>query len=999
MNVNFESAYSTLNPRQRQAVDTIEGPVMVIAGPGTGKTQILTLRVAQILLKTQVNPENILALTFTENATAEMKERLSGLIGHEAFKVQINTFHGFCNELIQKYFDIFHHLASYIPISELEEIQIIQEIIESHSYVYLRPQGDPTYYYRPIRSAISSLKKEGISPSQFKKAVGEWKQDFEKRDDLINLKGKYKGKMKGAAIDEMKHIEKNREFAEVFEIYEKTIKEKKLYDFNDMILEVVNAFKRNEQFLSQIRETYQYILIDEHQDTNNAQNTVIEYICSLDDFPNLFVVGDEKQSIFRFQGASLENFLYFQKTFPRATLIYLDENYRSTQKILDSAHALIQNNLQSISTKTHLNANAAYPEVGIILTKYANPSQELFEIATSIDTLHTKDKIPYDHIAVLVRKNADLLSMASVLTKSNIPYIISTDESLFSDKYIQKIISLLKALFFVGEDAFLSRILLMDIFNLDPLDIFHVIKDAHKNKIPLWDYIKTLTSPDDLVSAFNKLIAWKKQSENMAIDEFFITLIHESGIMEQILKEQDSLSILEKLHVLYEDIKLLQRKDHALSLQNYLIYLDLLEEHAIAPQVKIAQRKTGSVFISTAHKAKGLEFGYVFIPKSTDSYWGKPRGQSSLLHIPWKYLSRVELLEKKEDAIEEERRLFYVALTRAKKQILLSYSLLNEEGKDQLLSRFIFEIPENLIEKKSVEELPRATEQRIISSLSLKNPSSLAFNKKDMQEYIKNLFIHNGVSVSALNNFITCPWKYLFRNLIRLPDVRGYYLLLGTAVHENIREYISQLKNKRTMSEDELLTYFKESIAHFSASEKDLRTLEEKGSLILRSYYQKRMKGWDTNRESELIIPNLYLETDISINGKIDMIELKKNHEVVVYDFKTGKAKSRNELLGTTKKENKDYYRQLVFYKLLLTLYKKGQYKMTEGVIEFVESALEGDIKNESFVIEDSEVEELKESIREMKNSILNLSFWDNRCDDKDCEYCDLREHFYRPLE
>jgi len=709
-------------------------------------------------------------------------------------------------------------------------------------------------------------------------------------------------------------------------------------------------------------------------------------------------VGDEKQSIFRFQGASLENFLYFQKTFSRATLIQLDENYRSTQTILDSAHALIQHNAQSISAKTHLNANAVYPDVGITLTKYANSSQESFEIATSIENLHEK-KTPYDQVAVLVRKNKDLLAMASVLAKRNIPYIISTDESLFSDRYIQKIISLLKALFFVGEDTYLSRILLMDIFNLDPLAVFHVIKDANKSKVPLWEYIKTLSSPDELMSTFNKLIAWKKQSENKAIDEFFITLIHESGVMEQILKEQDSLSILEKLHVLYEDIKQLQQKNHKLSLEEYLIYLGLLEEHAIAPQVKIAQRKTGSVFISTAHKAKGLEFEHVFIPKTTDSYWGNPRGQSSLIHIPWKYLSRVDQLEKKEDAIEEERRLFYVALTRAKKQIFLSYGAQNDGGKDQLVSRFVFEIPETLIEKKSVAELPLDTKKRIVLTLSPQKPASKTFNKSEMQEYIKNLFIHNGVSVSALNNFISCPWKYLFRNLIRLPDVRGYYLLLGTAVHENIREYILQLKNKKTMSEEQLLAHFKESIALFSASEKDLKTLEEKGSLILSSYYRKRMKDWDGNRESELVIPNIFLEQDISINGKIDMIELKKKNEVVVYDFKTGKAKSRNDLLGLTKKENKDYYRQLVFYKLLLSLYKKGQYKMTKGVIEFVESAVDGDIKNESFTIEDSEVKELIATIREMKDSILNLSFWDTRCEDKDCEYCKLRSHFYRPLD
>ncbi|MCX6730755.1 MAG: PD-(D/E)XK nuclease family protein [Candidatus Roizmanbacteria bacterium] len=205
-------------------------------------------------------------------------------------------------------------------------------------------------------------------------------------------------------------------------------------------------------------------------------------------------------------------------------------------------------------------------------------------------------------------------------------------------------------------------------------------------------------------------------------------------------------------------------------------------------------------------------------------------------------------------------------------------------------------------------------------------------------------------------------------------------------------------KNNNVWDEEKLLQYFMESTKNYSASEKDLIALTEKGSKIIGSYYQKRMKQWDGNRESELVVPNIYLDVDISINGKIDMIELKKNHEVIVYDFKTGKAKSRNALLGATQAKNKDYYRQLVFYKLLLSLYKKGQYKMNTGVIEFVESAVDGDVKSESFTIEESEVKELIQQIHAMRDSILNLTFWDSTCEDKDCEYCRLRSHFYRPL-
>lgn len=997
MSSSFQKSYGLLNIMQRKAVDAIEGPVMVIAGPGTGKTQILTLRIANILLKTQVNPENILALTFTENAAAEMKERLAELIGPEAFKININTFHGFCNELIQKHFDVFHHLASYLPISTLEEIQMIQEIIESETFVYLRPQGDPAYYFHPIRSAISSLKKEGVNPTHFKNAVEEWKRDFEKRDDLIHTKGKYKGKMKGFAMDEIKNIEKNRELAHVFEVYQQKMQANKLYDFNDMIIEVVSAFKRNSDFLSQIRETYQYILVDEHQDTNNAQNTIIEYICNIDDFPNLFVVGDEKQSIFRFQGASLENFLYFQKAFPQATLITLADNYRSTQKILDTARAVIQNNSHSISGGTLLTAHASYPEAAIQLMKYSNPHQELSEVAHSIAKLQ-KEGVSLHHISVILRKNADLLTLASVLEKNTIPALISTDESIFSDIYIQKILSLLKAIYFLGDDTYFSKALLMDIFEVNALDVFMYIQNANKSKQTLMAYLKDGAAPPVLINTGKQLLDWKKRSENESIDEFFIKILHESGLMERILKEYNSLSILEKLHVMYEDIKELQRKDHTLSLKEYLEYLELLEVHAIAPHVKISKRKVGSVFLTTAHKAKGLEFEYVFIPKTTDSYWGSTRGQSSLIHLPWRYLSRAGVEQEKESIVEEERRLFYVALTRAKKQLFLSYSAQNEEGKEQMLSRFIFEIPEEYIDKKSSVELPFSVKERIITQLSPHKQLPTAFNREEMQEYISSQFIKNGISVSALNNFLTCPWRYIFRNLIRLPDIRGYYLLLGTAIHESIGNYISSLKKGVIWTEEDLTRNFNESISHYSASEKDIRALLEKGSQIIRAYYLRRMREWGNNRESELVIPNIYLDTGISINGKIDMIEFTKKNEVIVYDFKTGKAKSRNSLLGETQAQNKDYFRQLVFYKLLLSLYKKGQYNMVEGRIEFVESALLGDVKSESFVIDDSEVIKLTQEIRAMRDSLLTLSFWDTRCNDKECEYCRLRSHFYRPL-
>ncbi len=996
---SFSEVYKTLNPEQKKAVDLIEGPVMVIAGPGTGKTQILTLRIANILLETQANPENILALTFTENATAEMKERLGLLIGPDAFRVHINTFHGFCNELIQKHFDIFHHLASYLPISDLEEIELIQELIESESYEFLRPSGDPSHFFRPISQAIGSLKKEGIVPSTFLSSIEQWQKDFEKRDDLINTKGKYKGKMKGFALDEIKRIRKSKELAHLYGLYQTRMKEKRYYDFNDMIIEVIRALQTNEEFLAQVRETYQYILVDEHQDTNNSQNTIIEYLCTLDDFPNLFVVGDEKQSIFRFQGASLENFLYFQKTFPRAALIYLQENYRSTQRILNASGDFIRHNSESISSNTKLTAHAKHTDVIIEMDEYSNPSSEWVAIIQTIKKLKTEDAIPYDEMAILVRKNEDVLLLASLCEKYNIPTYVSTEESIFADFFIQKIIRLLYAIQSVGSDSEFAHVLLMDIFGGDPLEIFDSLNTAKKLHQSLWEYLGSKQAPKTLSDIRNKIIAWKVLSENEPLDSFFISLLNDSGLMKKILRETSAVSLLEKVSVLYEDIKQLQRKNHSLFLEDYVNYLRLLEEHRLTPTSQVIKQRQGRVFISTVHKAKGLEFTAVFIPQMNDNNWGGHKGHQTLLSIPWTYLSRIAMKKENDtEKIEEERRLFYVALTRAKKYVFLSRSTTNEEGKSLLGSRFLLEISSEYIHSKIKMESPSETKEKLQMLLSHTKKEDKTYNKEELKEYFQYEFTHSGISVSALNNFISCPWKYVFRNLIHLPDVRGYNLLLGTAVHETIREFIFSLRQKKLMDIKELMMGYDTIVDSFSANDKDIENIKKKGTEILPAYYEKRMKGWDEKRESEVIIPNLPLDSDVLINGKIDMIEHKKGNDVVVYDFKTGKVRSRNEILGLTKNNDKGYYRQLVFYQLLLSLFKKGQLHMIEGVMEFVESAEKGEIRQEAFVITDDDVKELKESIHQMKESILTLSFWDSRCEDKDCEYCMLREHFYRPL-
>ena len=264
-----------------------------------------------------------MALTFSGSAAFEMRNRLVEIIGTPAFRVEIATFHSFSNDVIKNYPDEFSQLLSSENITETQQIELLEKLIETLNLKLLRPFGDPLYYLKDILGAINDLKKEGVFPKKLRDGIENQKKDFEKIDDLYHGKGKYKGEMKGKYVDIKKDIEKLEEFLLVFDSYQKALAAGKKYDFNDMLLEVVKALESNKSLLLRLQEKYQYILVDEHQDTNAAQNKLIELLLNFYENPNIFVVGDEKQAIYRFAGASLENFLYFRKIYPAVKLINL----------------------------------------------------------------------------------------------------------------------------------------------------------------------------------------------------------------------------------------------------------------------------------------------------------------------------------------------------------------------------------------------------------------------------------------------------------------------------------------------------------------------------------------------------------------------------------------------------------------------------------------------------------------------------------------------------
>src|SRR3984957_10695755 len=314
---SFEERYKNLNDEQREAVDTLTGPVMVIAGPGTGKTEILTMRIANIRRTTKTPAEKILALTFTESGAVSMRRRLAELIGQDAYRVEISTFHGFANRIIRDFADYFPDIIGAMSITEIDQVGILRHLIDTLDLTKLRPFGDTYYYLRDILRALGELKQQGVSPSAFARIAAEEKETFYANPDLYNTSGKYEGKMKGKYDAGAKRIEKNLELVGVYEAYQAALRAAKQYDYSDMIMYVALALEEKEDLRRVLQDAYDYFLVDKHQDTNDAQNKIIEMLAdgesvipssSRDLGPNLFVVGDEKQAIFRFQGASLENF-------------------------------------------------------------------------------------------------------------------------------------------------------------------------------------------------------------------------------------------------------------------------------------------------------------------------------------------------------------------------------------------------------------------------------------------------------------------------------------------------------------------------------------------------------------------------------------------------------------------------------------------------------------------------------------------------------------------
>ena len=725
----FEKIYKSLNKNQREAVEAVEGPVMVLAGPGTGKTQILTARIANILLKTDVNPSNILALTFTESGAYEMQRRLIDMIGETAYYINISTFHAFCSDIIKNNPEEFVLSQDLEPLSELERIQIFREIIDENDFELIKPFGAKYYYVSALIKNIQDLKRESVDS---KELLAKIKKD----KDLTE-----------------KEAEKTKELAKVFELYQKKLKEKERYDFEDMINLVVAKFEKDEDFLRKYQEKFQYILVDEFQDTNSAQNEVIMLLAKFwGEQANIFVVGDDEQSIYRFQGASLENFYLFLKQFPKSLIVTLNDNYRSTQLILDASRAVIAHNEQWVekiiklpsSFQRRLRAvlSSSFsirgypleiparqrPEPQAMAGGRENPSDDkrdkrqnisgdqieirnfrnnLFEnmwLTEKIKEL-TKSGVPASQICVLYRNNSDAFDLRDILKKEQIAFQTEGGDDLLSDLYIKQLLYLFKVLIDLktkNEDVDLFTLLNYDFLKFDKLDVLKLARFASQNKINMFDALSMLKekpeSPnlrdsEHLLRFSEMMVEFLHEENNVSFGEFFEHVLNKSGFLDFVLRLPNSIEILGKINSFFAEVKKLNRQDHDLNLELFFENIKLLQEHNISLTQSTKLIESDVVNLMTAHRAKGKEFEHVFLIKFVDKKWGNNR-ERELIKLPQNLLATQAILKKEKN--EDERRLFYVSLTRAKRGVYITYAneyQNSENNKQRNPSLFKEELP------------------------------------------------------------------------------------------------------------------------------------------------------------------------------------------------------------------------------------------------------------------------------------------------------------------
>ncbi len=1017
MNKVFNNRLSRLNSDQIKAVNTINWPVLVIAGPWTWKTEIIAMRIANILLKAwDVLPNNILALTFTDSGVYAIKQRLLEIIWVDSYQVSVHTFHSFCNEVIWSFTEKFLFARNLSQIDDFEKIQILKWIIDNWKYNHLTTFWNKYYYVPYIIKAISDLKREDVSVKWFEDLIENESNNF--KSGLTYNKKTWVRLKKWDKLE--KNIFKLLELLDVYSKYQETIKIDWKYDFEDMILFVVNKFKSDSDLLAFFQEKYQYILIDEYQDTNSAQNEIVMLLTSyaFEQSPNVFAVWDDDQSIYRFQWACVENILFFEQHFKDLEKIVLKQNYRSTQEILDWSYSLIGHGIVRLENfdsniEKSLKSNSGVWDK-ILLNESENDQEEKVFILKEIKSLlSTWAKL--DEIAIFLRSNAEVEQVASFLIKNKIDVNFSWGENVLISKFVQIIIDYLKIIDNPFNDEALYYTMSLPFTWIGQIDLYkisnHLSNINHSLKWPK-HYFDIITNDEVLdkldLSKREKIddfVALIEQFKIILAKEtfykFFEFFLKKSWVLDFVMSEW-SISALNKINTLFNKIKSFNQIDQNLKIKGFLEIIDTFQQFWIKIGETWFETALSWVNIMTAHKSKGLEFNYCFILSCVDKKWGNRRSFDKI-KLPMfpsfddkKSINTNDFLELSSAKLlnEEERRLFFVAITRSKKRCYISFSkkIISEISEKQVVpSQFISEIWLDNFKKCNFVLNIEDQENYFMNNFS---PISNIDNASE-EEYLKLWLIDFKLSFTSFSVYLDCPLRFKNKYLLKIPEAKNKAMVLWTAFHKALERYFLHFKNNW-----DLLSY--KAICDFfdAALLKEVLTIDESNEIKeiwyewLKWYLEEYKQDFEKPLWVELSFyaRNVRLD-DAILTWKIDKIELINDwsnwilKSVRVIDYKTWRIKSENEVLWNTATSDWKIKKQLVFYKILTSLDHdfSSKYVMKEWEIDFVEWR-DWKYKKIRIWIESDEVDEMKMQIVDVYKSIQNLKFdW---CWKQTCECC-----------
>ncbi len=1029
-NEKFLEALARLNPGQLDAVNQVDGPVLVVAGPGTGKTQILAARIGKILLETDTKAHEILCLTYTEAGVVAMRKRLFDFIGPEAYRVNIYTFHAFCNDIIQDNLDYFGR-NSLEAISDLDSVILLRQLIDEFpiDHPLKRFSSDPYLDLVRLKRLFSVMKQEHWDEDFIKAKVAEYLDDLPNREEYrykrANSKtGAKAGDLKQKGIDAQQEVMKKllagvAEFAR----FDAKMKNKGFYDYDDMILWVLNAFRNDEDILRKYQERYQYILVDEFQDTSGSQSDLLKLLLNFWDTPNVFVVGDDDQSVFRFQGANMKNIVDFAGDYVQTLkTIVLKENYRSNQHILDVSRVLIGNNNERLTSQLKLDKNleAAHPRfkelaVAPVICEYENPAQEIVGVANQIRDL-IEQGTDAAEIAVIYRNHSQVEELLRYLDTRKIAVNTRRKINILALPFGEKIINILRYLAMeldtpYSGDELLFEIMHYDFFAIPPIEIAKasvaVSTENYKNsnkgepKTSLRRYISEIKAPTQ-ASLFDapkgqemKLLATHiddllKAAVSVTLQKLFEDLIAKMGILRYIMLQPDKGWYMQVLTNFFNFLKDESRKKPDIKVSDLTASIELMKKNNITLSLNQVIYSDNGVNFLTAHGSKGLEFEYVFLIGCDKKTW-----EINSSREKFAFPDTLTQSSGDEDAqLEESRRLFYVALTRAKQHLAISYPNHNNAGKDLEASRFVAEI---LAGTGIALEFPVVNEEDMFAFLATQ------FNEDDKPQieliddnYIDQLLQNYTLSVTHLNNYLECPLKFYFQCLIRVPSGKSPSATFGSAVHDALKKAFRKLKDDG--DEFPPTKEFIEDFRIYMHRNRDSFTKEEfklkldYGQKILPPFYEQHIKTWNKVALVELPIKNIEID-GVPVKGNLDKVEFQ-GKQVTVVDYKTGNFKYAKDKLvrpGDKFPNGGDYWRQAVFYKLLIENDRSKDWQVIGTQFDFVEPDENDGYRTEKIFIEPQDIQFVREQISTVYRKIQAHDF-KTGCGRKDCAWC----HFVR---